>query len=591
MSKKIVNLGLVDPVNLKDDNVNRMLCHFILQHKSAGVFLANRPYIVNWNHVRYRFRLKHPVMHRVRALDGSENRFEVISYHAEVGKGALGTVNHVIGTLVPVESRYLIFDDHIPRVVKIQKFTADNTLEMTMNEATYTQQASHMRMKDPVIMHDRSYSVMRRLPGEELSIILQSDLRKTIELTIAERLELSIELLRKLKSQVHERGIIHRDIKPDNILIAKEERVVNIFDFGLSKFKYQTSIHEAVGSPLYAAPEQLDNSATTELSDIYTMGKTIAMLWRLLPQVFHADTYKEVYAFSRKDTRYLSQGFESLPGLSRDIRKSILSVISKMTLANRDKRITVDEALEKFEQIRIKIKRRNLKKQKIFRLPRKLKHAHHVGMTAKLNYAEMIRAKSPPEDMVEMMVNAMSKLKNSEYIIREFTDTLGIRTLYGLQAKESVESRMRETIHAFKSITADLMAFQEFVNNTIISHAQGNEALIYIHQRLIRKIIKTNDMPKDMDALSEFTFRARRDYARLNDQFNKVYCSLKIPSMDSASMIPVASSSTTPQSSKCVTNSLGFFSGKSHEPYAAGTSDSHQLIESASCDSSSARSM
>ncbi|MFC1563056.1 protein kinase [candidate division KSB1 bacterium] len=85
---------------------------------------------------------------------------------------------------------------------------------------------------------------------------------------------------------LHKNKIIHRDIKPDNILVH-EKKMVKIVDFGVAKF-YSTydTVSSIVGAPAYAAPEQINkNRPITPQVDIYSLGKTIyTMITKIIPQ-------------------------------------------------------------------------------------------------------------------------------------------------------------------------------------------------------------------------------------------------------------------------------------------------------------------
>lgn len=79
-------------------------------------------------------------------------------------------------------------------------------------------------------------------------------------------------------SAAHQQGIIHRDVKPGNIMLASE-RVVKVTDFGLAKAvreqgKEITRTGEVVGTPAYMSPEQCEGSAVDHRSDIYSYGAT-----------------------------------------------------------------------------------------------------------------------------------------------------------------------------------------------------------------------------------------------------------------------------------------------------------------------------
>jgi serine/threonine-protein kinase len=88
----------------------------------------------------------------------------------------------------------------------------------------------------------------------------------------------------------HEAGVIHRDLKPENIVITKEN-VVKIMDFGLAHSieTKATQTGTFLGTPAYAAPEQIRGEKTEAQADIYALG---AILYEMLTgsDVFHADS-------------------------------------------------------------------------------------------------------------------------------------------------------------------------------------------------------------------------------------------------------------------------------------------------------------
>ncbi|MEW6359205.1 MAG: SUMF1/EgtB/PvdO family nonheme iron enzyme [Planctomycetota bacterium] len=98
--------------------------------------------------------------------------------------------------------------------------------------------------------------------------------RRGEQLTLEEAIRIIQEVSRGL-AFAHKRGVIHRDVKPDNIMIDTEGRVM-ISDFGLAKSVTEetglTLTGQIVGTPFYMSPEQCDGKTADTRSDIYSLG-------------------------------------------------------------------------------------------------------------------------------------------------------------------------------------------------------------------------------------------------------------------------------------------------------------------------------
>lgn len=115
------------------------------------------------------------------------------------------------------------------------------------------------------------YFVMEYIDGSDLGSLLAEYTRRGDFVSHAEVIRMGRGIAAAL-DYAHERGVIHRDVKPSNVMVAKDGRVV-LMDFGLALSLQGGSIGEAFGTPQYIAPEQANRSAdAVPQSDIYSLG-------------------------------------------------------------------------------------------------------------------------------------------------------------------------------------------------------------------------------------------------------------------------------------------------------------------------------
>lgn len=125
---------------------------------------------------------------------------------------------------------------------------------------------------------DLYYFVMEYIDGVGLDVLLKQYLDKGEFLPYPDVLHIARAVAVAL-DYAHRRGVVHRDIKPPNVMISTDNRVM-LMDFGLALDTQQGSIGEVFGTPHYIAPEQARRSAdATALSDVYSLG---VMLYEML---------------------------------------------------------------------------------------------------------------------------------------------------------------------------------------------------------------------------------------------------------------------------------------------------------------------
>ena len=127
----------------------------------------------------------------------------------------------------------------------------------------------------------------------------------------------------------HERGIVHRDIKPGNLLVSREGRV-KVLDMGLARLDGSSAASPTLtqsgmmmGTPDYMAPEQFDDSHTVDIrADVYSLGCTLYHLLTGQPPFPGGTLSHKVVAHQQREARSLEEQLPDLPpGLDAVVRK------------------------------------------------------------------------------------------------------------------------------------------------------------------------------------------------------------------------------------------------------------------------------
>jgi TolB-like protein/tRNA A-37 threonylcarbamoyl transferase component Bud32 len=188
-------------------------------------------------------------------------RYQIIE---ELGQGGMGKV-------------YKAFDKEVNvrvalKLVKPEIAADKNTIERFRNELKVAREISHKnicRMYDLGRDAETYFITMEYVSGEDL----RSFIRRARRLDTGTAISITKQICEGL-SEAHRLGVVHRDLKPGNIMIDQEGNA-KIMDFGIArslKGKGITGAGVMIGTPEYMSPEQVEGKEADERSDLYALG-------------------------------------------------------------------------------------------------------------------------------------------------------------------------------------------------------------------------------------------------------------------------------------------------------------------------------
>ena len=242
-------------------------------------------------------------------------RYEVIE---ELGKGGMGKVYKVLDTKIKEKVAL--------KLLKPEIASDETTIERFGNELKFARKISHRhvcRMYD--LGEDRGtyYITMEYVPGEDL----KSTMSRVGQLSVGKTLSIAKQVCEGL-AEAHRLGVVHRDLKPQNIMIDREGNA-RIMDFGIARSLKAKGLTEAgvmIGTPEYMSPEQVEGKDADQRSDIYAFGIILyEMLTGQAP--FQGDTPLSVALKQKVETPQEPRKIN--PQIPEDLNRLILKCLEK----------------------------------------------------------------------------------------------------------------------------------------------------------------------------------------------------------------------------------------------------------------------
>lgn len=228
-----------------------------------------------------------------------DQRYEIIS---RLGQGGMGTVYRARDLRLQQEVALKIMDQRLARQPQFR--------DLFFKEVAAAARLSHPGVVQVYGVKDRPqfYIVMEYLAGRNLRQELQARQEGQSEFGLAEALRL-VRQVSLILAYAHGQGVIHGDLKPDNIMLAAGTHVELPYrpvltDFGLARLQAQgrelwPQARRLRGTPAYAAPEQMLSQTFSPQSDIYALGVVLYLLVvGRLP--FDLKTTAEALAYHRR---------------------------------------------------------------------------------------------------------------------------------------------------------------------------------------------------------------------------------------------------------------------------------------------------
>lgn len=232
------------------------------------------------------------------------------------------------------------------KILKTEFAENEEFLVRFRNESKAISLLSHpniVKIYDVGLSENLKYIIMEYIDG----ITLKQYIEEQKALQWKDAVHFMIQILRALQ-HAHEKGIVHRDIKPQNIMMLRDG-TIKVMDFGIAKFARETgktATDQTIGSVHYISPEQARGEITDEKSDIYSVG---VMLYEMLTgqKPFDSDNSVSIAVMNINDTPKRPRAVN--PNVPAGLEEIILKAMEKNPLDRYQSAAEMIQDIEKFK--------------------------------------------------------------------------------------------------------------------------------------------------------------------------------------------------------------------------------------------------
>jgi formylglycine-generating enzyme required for sulfatase activity len=228
-----------------------------------------------------------------------------------LGKGGFGIV-------------FRAFDDVLQRVVALKVLApviaaTSPARKRFLREARSSAQIRHENVVRVYAVEEQPlpYLAMEFIPGETL----QQRLDRTGPLEASEIVRLGRQIAEGLAA-AHATGLIHRDIKPGNVLIEDGHQRATITDFGLARAADDASLTQSgvlAGTPIYMSPEQAKGETLDHRTDLFSLGSVLYIMATGRPPFRASTTYAVLKRVVENDPRPIREVIPEMPQWLSDV--------------------------------------------------------------------------------------------------------------------------------------------------------------------------------------------------------------------------------------------------------------------------------
>jgi serine/threonine protein kinase len=420
------------------------------------------------------------------------NKYEVIK---ELGRGGMAIV-------------YLAFDRQLKRDVAIKMLhphmkQGEHVIRFE-REAVVLATLSHpniVNIYEFFEFEGNYYIVYEYVDGQTLGAFLEKHLIKYPIIALM----ISYEIIEAIE-YIHKNKIIHRDIKPDNIMISNTG-VVKVMDFGIAKVLNNSTVTDAgalLGSPAYMSPEQVMGGEITYSSDIFSLG---VLIYRLLTNKSPfassstASTLKNVLNSSWPTISHplIDKGMQRILEftLNKDPKKRIkdltsLKLILKDKIENEGKSAPFQEELADFfkspEEYQINLKKELLEYYKEY----SYKLYKEKNILKSLNYCGKALELGPKDPQLKILSNKL-KIFNNGKRLRILVSFFVILTLmliafFNIISIKQSKSSYKYNLNAFDLTYLTMLKAKSNMGEYLaIDDEYGNQILNLKNKSIIKK--------------------------------------------------------------------------------------------------------